>query len=475
MAMRENTGLQVALILFVMITVVLAVTTYMYFDASNKADKERQIAEDKATSLKAGLDEKIKEVETLRKLLGYEDMNSPKVDEIVTNFHADMAKFGEGYNAKRDYVALPQYLSKTIDELNDQLSAEKLRVKQMDAELAAARAQEQKNVAVRDANYTEAVADYNSQKTTIDNQRKELVARVDGIQQAFDKASREVSTIKADKDKEIDALSQRVGKLDLLRKTLTDKIDAIQNPTAVGKAERPDGRVTWVSQRGGTVYINLGSDDGLRRSTMFTVYDAGAVNLAQTDAKASIEVTTIRGPHLAEARIIEDSLSNPILSQDNIYSPVWDPGQKTHFALAGFMDIDGDRKSDRQLIRSLIAKNGGAIDAEVLDDGSREGRLTINTRYLVVGETPTEKTKSDLRTAYSTMIKEAGDLGIERITVERLLSDMGWRGNERTVGAGTDPTGGTFKAVPKDDPRVNNGGFQQRTRPGGSTRRSSAY
>ena len=168
-------------------------------------------------------------------------------------------------------------------------------------------------------------------------------------------------------------------------------------------------------------------------------------------------------------------LSNPILSQDNIYSPVWDPGQKTHFALVGFMDIDKDGKSDRNLIRTLIARNGGVIDAEVLDDGSRDGKITINTRYLVQGEQANEKSKAEALRSYSQMIKEASDLGVETISVERLLSDMGWRGNERTVGSGTDPSGGEFKARPKEVREPSNPTFQPRTRTGGQTRRGSAY
>mgnify|MGYP003520633522 CR=1 FL=1 len=39
MAARENTGLQAALIIFVMITIGLAISTYMYFRASEEAEK----------------------------------------------------------------------------------------------------------------------------------------------------------------------------------------------------------------------------------------------------------------------------------------------------------------------------------------------------------------------------------------------------------------------------------------------------
>ena len=38
--------------------------------------------------------------------------------------------------------------------------------------------------------------------------------------------------------------------------------------------EVADGKVTWVNQRSRTVWINLGSDDGLRRQTSFSVFSS---------------------------------------------------------------------------------------------------------------------------------------------------------------------------------------------------------
>ncbi len=41
MAARENQGLQIALIIFVMLTIVLSVTTYIFFDNYKKEKQER--------------------------------------------------------------------------------------------------------------------------------------------------------------------------------------------------------------------------------------------------------------------------------------------------------------------------------------------------------------------------------------------------------------------------------------------------
>lgn len=475
MAMRESTGLQIALILFVMITVVLAVTTYFSFQSASTSDQAAKTMEEKLNKANTAREGVLLENEELRGMLGYQMVvkGGPAIDEIKKNKVADMAKFGPGYpEENRNYRNLVSYQDTQLVAKNAELAAEKENLAKKDEELALARQREQNAIKQHDDEYQLAFKSFQKEVADVKGSQQITASTNNDIQKKLEASSRQALVDKANLEKEKEAYVQQTEKLQRQNKILIDKIAAEQNPAAVGAAERPDGKITWVNQRGGNVYVNLGSADGLQRSTRFTVYDAGTVNLSQSDPKASIEVTTIRGAHLAQARIVEDTLSDPILTDDNVYSPVWNPGQKTHFALVGFMDIDKDGKSDRQLVRGLIAQNGGVVDAEVLDDGTWEGKLTVNTRYLVQGERANEKTATAVRQTASRMFREADSLGVEKMSIERLLSDMGWRGSERTVGAGTEATGGEFKAVPKES--GGNGGFQPRTRPG-ATRRGSAY
>lgn len=474
MALRENTGLQIALILFVMITVALAVTTYVYWDSANTSQKETDAAKGQLAALDKKLTEKDDEVTKLRSWLGYKitTEGGPVVADMEKNYKKDMAQFGDGWaeGEARNYRTLPDYFSRELVNVNKALVTATQDKTALVAQLDAARTQETTNTAKYKDEQVAANVDYSKQVVDFKTRREEVVGQLDDITNKLDNTSKEVATIKATKDKEIDGLHQKIAKIDQQRNMVMEKLDLVQNKGTI--TEQPDGQVTWVSQEGGTVYVNLGSADALRRSTTFTVYEAGTVNLANAEPKASLEITTIRGPHLSEARIVQDSLSNPILSSDVIFSPVWNPGQKTHFALIGFMDVDGDGKSDRALVRSLILQNGGEIDAEVTDEGSRKGKLSINTRFLVQGERANEKSSAEALQASSQMLKEADELGIEKISVERLLSDMGWRGSERTVSASSGATGGGFKPQPKEaaEPPIG-GGFERRTRPG-ATRRS---
>ena len=201
--------------------------------------------------------------------------------------------------------------------------------------------------------------------------------------------------------------------------------------------EIPDGQVTWVSQQGREAYINLGRADALRRQVTFSVYDMDANGITSGKKKGSIEILEVEGDHQARARITDDDVENPIVKGDVIYSPVWEAGNPIRFALSGFMDVDGDGYSDRELIKRLIAVNGGVIDAEVTDDGDLEGKISIRTRFLVVGDNVAE-TGGDpkLSAAHQAMLRDAGIKGLTQISVDRLLSDLGYQRVAKSVALG---------------------------------------
>ena len=112
------------------------------------------------------------------------------------------------------------------------------------------------------------------------------------------------------------------------------------------------------------------------------------------------------------------------------FSPAWSPGERIHFALAGFIDITGNGKDDRDLVSRLIELNGGAIDDEV----------RVQTRYVVEGEYPTAKpggdVDADMQEDFTAKIKAAGEIGIDRLSPNKLLTLMGWRADVTTISLG---------------------------------------
>ncbi len=222
--------------------------------------------------------------------------------------------------------------------------------------------------------------------------------------------------------------------------------------------EVPDGKIYWVNQRTRTAWIDVGSEDGLRLQTTFSVYPDTTANPAQARQKGKLEIIGLKGPHMAEATIVEDDVSNPLMPGDKIFSPTWEPGRAEHFALAGFMDLDGDGNSDRKRMRELITMNGGVIDAEVADDGTKSGLLGVGTKYLVRGEQPKPVEGSNSLAGWSEINKEAQTLGTKTMDVHELLNYMGHKVQDRTVPLGTNARADDFK------PRLPEG--LQRVRPG---------
>jgi hypothetical protein len=161
---------------------------------------------------------------------------------------------------------------------------------------------------------------------------------------------------------------------------------------------------------------------------------------------------------------------------DQIFSKVWVPGRVEHFALAGFMDIDGDHESDRKRVRNLILVNGGVIDAEVGDDGKRTGDMNLNTRYLIMGTRPTDKSAASELKSYTDILREAGELGVQRISLEAFLDNVGYQPEQQTVSLDAAAQTGDFRAKPLagNTPRQTTPPFKPR-RPTPGAAKPSAY
>jgi len=244
--------------------------------------------------------------------------------------------------------------------------------------------------------------------------------------------------------------------------------------------EIEDGRIVSVNQRVGVVWINVGSADGLRPKMTFKVFSVDENDAHLSESKGSIEVTRILRDHWAEARITHDDSLDPILPQDKIYSPLWAPGRHEHVALAGLIDIDGDGQSDLEQMKQIIAVNGGVIDAEMLEDGTTKGEITLNTRFLISGEEKeitatgdrlTDPSNEKKTTASGELEARARRLGVTSIPVDKFLDHIGWRPAERTVGLGEHASGVQFpprppvKADPSSSRTITTPSFKRRSPP----------
>ena len=354
---------------------------------------------------------------------------------VISDFETFISTFGAGMPKERlSYGAVAPEVLTAVRDRNNSLLQQTGEAAKLAKDLDTTKTKEAERADVAVKAHQNADKLLNEEKTKYDSDRKSLEDKQSAQLATF---STEISKKKAELDKakqEEDKLNKEVKKREVV---ITDQATTIQT-LRDEPFEVPDGQITWANQAAKTVWINLGLADGLRRQTLFSVYDQADNGVTRTARKASVEVTRVIDQHLAEARIITDLAANPILPGDQIFSPAWRPGKRVRFALAGMMDIDGDRRSDRNLVRSLLAASGGQIDAEMHEDGVIEGVMTSATRYLVLGETPDERSDPKVLSSYSSMNEASAGVGSGNDSCGKTArlgwlspgSSLGWLGQE---------------------------------------------
>lgn len=429
MASSDNQGLQIALIVFVILTIILSVTTFFY---SRQADTAFQQSEkDRADKTKADADLRtaVAEIEELKRLMGFEP--TVKLDELTETFTQDMQTFAGTFPPEKQfYRPAFEYLVTSLREAQSNLAE----VKEINASLEARNEereqQKEEQLEIFRGRIRDLERDLATAKAAFDEERDRIVEDQRQLASRLQKSENELNAAREEHARRSQQLTSEIERLRLQLSDTQEKLAALTDETF----STPDGRIVSINQHSGTVWIDLGHEHGLKRQTTFSVFGADENNVNRVKRKGSIEVTQVLGSQMAEARILDDQIDDPILPGDKVYTPLWHPGRPQRFALAGWMDLDGDDRSDRQMIRDLIAMHGGVIDAEVLDDGTRTGELSLNTRFLVVGEE-----RESINAELGKIQADAISLGIERITLDKFLDHVGWKDTKRVLRFGNSP------------------------------------
>jgi len=441
MAAKQDQGLMGALIAFVCLFVIFAAMSYLFYRSSSEAEQ-------RATSLESQLRDKQGTANTLqtenesyRQMMGFGQFDN--ATDVQQSFDADMARFGSTFEeSRRVYRTILEAIYEENDKITNRESAAKEQVKQLKERLLAVEAQKEAQVVQFEEQMKKAEEDAAEQRNGFARDRASLESTKQELQKTVESQRNKYEGQIAERDVTIKTTS---GKLVKNMKALEKLID--ERKTSTESFEVGDGRVVWVNQNG-TLWVNLGSADALRRQITFSVYDTNLHDAAKAEKKGSIEITRILGDHMAEARITDDDARNPILSGDQIYSQIWHRGKKLRFALTGILDIDDDGRSDLQLARDLVELNGGAVDAYLDDNGTVEGSMTVSTRYLVLGKFPESTNQAALQEGFSKMSEEASTLGVEVIALDEFLNQMGYRAADRTVRLGPSARPGDFPPAP---------------------------
>lgn len=424
---RENQGLQIGLIIFVMLTVVLGASTFWMYKQYDEASIKLKAGNEQLQAKETALKNAESDLSELKRLMGAADTSKVAgADGLTSQYDQDMNTYaGATYADKgKGYRKALEYISGQLKIRNGELADAKTEIEGWKRKYEAREAAKEPQVKQFQAEAKKAQDDLAAErdkfKADADKLTKDQADLAVQLQTARKENDAAVTKIEA-------SLQEKRREATELGKQLKDRNKVFEGLTKE-TFDVADGKILWVNQANHIVWINLGRADALTRQINFSVYEGRTADINKAVRKGSIEVTQLLGDHLAEARILDDGLTNPILPGDMINTPIWSPGEKRHFALAGFIDVDGDGKSDQALLRNLILLNGGLVDAEIDEKtGKPLGQITAATRYLVQGDAPEGPGAADRIKAYSKLHADALTYGVQFVKVKDLLAQMGWK------------------------------------------------
>ncbi len=443
MASKDNQSLQILVISLAIVGILLSVGLILV----NNQRKAESARAESATSKSKEANNALRQLQTesnlFKQWMGFQEADN--FDTAKKNFDDDMAKFGSTFEENsRFYRTILENLFVENQKLASGESAAKQEVKKLKESLLAVENEKNAQITEFENKMKIVSADLASQREAFLQQAKQINEEKQQIAARLGKKRTEIGELTTRNATEQTTLTNKIGDLEHAMEILqSNQIEP--DPFA----QPADGLLRWVNQRNGTVWINLGKADDLRPQVTFSVYDGDENDALGAQRKGSIEVTRILSDHMAEARITDDQATRPLLAGDKIYSQVWNRGRRVGFAIAGVIDFDNDGRSDLDTLNQIIAINNGKVDAVPAEDGAIEGQMTVDTRYLVLGDFPEGNRQEGLRSAWSKMSEEADTLGVETITLGEFLSLMGWKSERRTVKLGPGASQDDFRARPQ--------------------------
>jgi hypothetical protein len=443
--MRGNAW-QITAIIAIILVVVLLVPLVMLgrnhqtlSEQTVQAKKDQSDAAQRAAAAEG-------ETKTMKALLGVPDAT---VQEMQKQHAEDLGKVLPGETGVTYHDAIAALLEDLAKERESKKQIEEKHA-QLESDFNNERS---KSKAVED----QVKADLAQSESARDAERKQFMdAKVEldrKLKEAQDQVDKTQNRLASEKNRLESESTQLANANKDIRDTNTNlaaMLEDIRNPNV----EHPAGKIISVDQLAGSAIINLGSADGLLVRMMFSVYHSDITGLsfrtapagrdpvycdvcrrdiARDVSKASVEVMRILGPRRAEVRILDDILTDPIMTGDVIYSPIWKPGQKIRFALTAGMRLPGTSdESGNESIKRLIEMNGGIVDCwidESVEEGDDylQGSISDLTNFIVINESAARSLEPEVARVQQGLVESAKNRAIKAISLSDLLSRMGWR------------------------------------------------
>lgn len=405
--------LSIALIVFVLLTFILTISTYLFFSQYSKEQLTAKEARDALTKAQGEANQAADEIKRLREVIGAEA--TAKVEDIEAGL---TSLYQTDFNG---IAKEPKSYARLVDAIRDEFRA--INAARKDVE--AAKDQQKKTA-------DEAVAAATKARDDAEKAKADVVKERDTDRSKWDddwkKHEGELAKRRQEKDeadaaaKRLKALEQRIaeaeGRIDVDKRDdfrvkdpmeqLEMLFDSVLTPTRNAlKAERRraldleselldtlvaigadadndrvrelkqklgkrdvnvvdevDGRIVDIDSATRTVTILFPSVSRLREGLAFMVFPGGTVNPLVTDQKGVVKIASIDGG-LVRAKILEERIEDPITPNDWVASRLWSPGTAPEVVVIGYVDLNRDGIEDRAALEGLLQRAGATIGPTV--------------------------------------------------------------------------------------------------------------
>lgn len=469
---KSRAPLYIALIVFAMLSFVLAVTTYLFFQQRTDALKQRDAATTELAAAQREQRTATSENERLRAVIG---MTKDTADTIEAErnqlFERQFAAYTDG---EKSFVKLVQWLNDAVVELNKEKLDLQQQKESLEDEMKKAVEQAAQDRQRAEQQATSARADQQKQSDDFSSQRADTVRQMEEIrvrQQEADARAEQLQALVAgiaelgpfltndvreltvgaktrdsgDRRTRFEKEETDTEKLKIVREELQFAEQTIQrlNTTldrlrvadpelqrivreAVSKDDRIDGfdgRIVDVDETDRTVLLSTPSTAGMRPGLLLSVFDPSDPRPREGDRKAVVEVVQVEGPGVARARIKGGFTRQPILSGDGIATSLWAPGTTAEVVIVGYVDFLGTPDDTAQLVR-LVERSG----ARVVEDVTSRTRLVVDAgppRADVLAGGRVRNWRKPEQDRQKNAVQEARTLGVRVVGLDGLFDMLG--------------------------------------------------
>ena len=394
MSSRSSTGVVIALVVFVVLTVALLAISIVLFTGQSAAEKRESEARAELNAFITAGELGRSEVQAMRANAGSQSLFSYMSDQG--------AQIGEFVVGDRGASVSKMRTDLNVPEGQSVRDAMRKVMQERDA-----RSQEANSLRTRSNDLDKEVQSLKAKLADAEKARAaaiaEVTASIEGYKQAaegyrgsFDSAKAALEQSRADLEArlagEVSALQTELDTLRAERSVLDGRISALQRKVeaTATKAANPaalvDARVVDVDAKSGMLFIDIGSNKRVIPGMTFEVFDDAVAISASADSgsrgKASVQVVKV-GETTSTCRVLRGSASRPIVKDDVLANAVFNPDYKFKFLVHGKFDANGDGKAtsgEADYVKSRIVDWGG----ELVDGDTLTGDLD----FLVLGVEP---------------------------------------------------------------------------------------